>query len=165
MCRHGDNLSRHQLQLRFLMPQSHYSDDAWTLMCLRSPAKQWVFHYCDVILGVMASQVTSLTTVYLTVDSQADQRKHQSSASLAFVRGVNRWPVNSPHKWSVTRKNVSIWWQHHVIFKSDRRFSCRDKWTRNWLSAASKKELFALLPIALIMPILNLYLRSLVFSK
>ena len=62
-------------------------------------------------------------------------------------------------------ENVSIWWRHHVIFKSDRRFPCRGKWTRNWLSAASKKELFALLPIALIMPILNLHLRSVVFSK
>ena len=35
---------------------------------------------------------------------QADQRKHESSASLAFVRGIHRWPVNSPHKWTVTRK-------------------------------------------------------------
>ena len=36
--------------------------------------------------------------------SYADQRKHQSSASLAFVRGSHRGPVNSPHKWPVTRK-------------------------------------------------------------
>ena len=36
--------------------------------------------------------------------SSADQRKHQGSASLAFVRGIHRWPVNSPHKWPVTRK-------------------------------------------------------------
>ena len=49
-------------------------------------------------------QITSLTIVYLTVYSDADQRKHQSSASLAFVRGIHRGPVNSPHKWSVTRK-------------------------------------------------------------
>ena len=34
----------------------------------------------------------------------ADQRKHQSSSSLAFVRGIRRWPVNSPHKGPVTRK-------------------------------------------------------------
>ena len=39
-----------------------------------------------------------------TVYSGADQRKHQGSASLAFVRGIHRWPVNSPHKWPVTRK-------------------------------------------------------------
>ena len=54
----------------------------------------------------MASQITSLTTVYWTVYSGADQRKHQSSASLAFVHGIHRWPVNSPHKWPVTRKMV-----------------------------------------------------------
>ena len=61
-------------------------------------------HYSDVIMGAMASQLTSLTTVYSTVHSGADQRKYQSSASLAFVREIHRWPVNSPHKWPVTRK-------------------------------------------------------------
>ena len=55
-------------------------------------------------MGVMASQITSLTIVYSTVYSGADQRKHQSSASLAFVRGIHRGPVNSSHKWPVTRK-------------------------------------------------------------
>ena len=52
----------------------------------------------------MTSQITSLTIVYSAVYSGAYQRKHQSSASLAFVRGIHRWPVNSPHKWPVTRK-------------------------------------------------------------
>ena len=52
----------------------------------------------------IASQITSLTIVYSTVYSDEDQRKHQSSASLAFVRGIHRGPVNSPHKWPVTRK-------------------------------------------------------------
>ena len=61
-------------------------------------------HYSDVIMGAMASQITSLTIVYSTVYSGAHQRKHQSSASLAFVWGIHRWPVNSPHKWTVTRK-------------------------------------------------------------
>ena len=42
--------------------------------------------------------------VYSTVYSGTDHRKHQSSTSLAFVRGIHRWPVNSPHKWPVTRK-------------------------------------------------------------
>ena len=60
--------------------------------------------YCDVIIGAMASQITSLTVVSSTVYSGADQRKHQSSASLAFVRGLPRWPVNSPHKWPETQK-------------------------------------------------------------
>ena len=55
-------------------------------------------------MGAMASQITSLMIVYSTVYSDADQRKHQSSASLAFVRGIHRGPVNSPHKWPATRK-------------------------------------------------------------
>ena len=55
-------------------------------------------------MSVMASQITSLTIVYSSIYSGADQRKHQSSASLAFVRGIHRWPVNSPHKGPVTRK-------------------------------------------------------------
>ena len=55
-------------------------------------------------MGAMASQITSLTIVYSIVSSEADQRKLQSSASLAFVRGIHRRPVNSPHKWPVTRK-------------------------------------------------------------
>ena len=50
-------------------------------------------HYNDVIMGTMASQITSLTVVYSTVNSGADQRKHQSSASLAFVWGIHRGPV------------------------------------------------------------------------
>ena len=62
-----------------------------------------ITHYNDVIMGEMASQITGLTIVYSTVYS--DQRKHhQSSASLAFVWGIHRWPVNSPHKGPVTRK-------------------------------------------------------------
>ena len=55
-------------------------------------------------MRVMASQITSLIIVYSTVYSGADHRKHKSSASLAFVRGIHRGSVNSPHKWPVTRK-------------------------------------------------------------
>ena len=60
-------------------------------------------HSNDVTMGAIASQIASLTIVYSIVYSDADQRKHQSSASLAFVRGIHRGPVNSPHKWPVTR--------------------------------------------------------------
>ena len=90
---------------------------AGTWMCMfemktnKTPA-QWynkliIFHqhhYNDVIMGAISSQITSITVVYLTVYSGADQRKHQSSASLAFVGGIHRGPVNSPHKWPVMRK-------------------------------------------------------------
>ena len=65
-------------------------------------------HYNDVIMGAMASQISSLMVVYSIVYSDADQRKHQSSASLAFVRGIHRGPVNSPHKWPVTRKMLPL---------------------------------------------------------
>ena len=61
-------------------------------------------YYHHVIMSAMTSQITSLTIVYSSVYSDADQRKHQSSASLAFVRGIHRWPVNSPHKGPVTWK-------------------------------------------------------------
>ena len=61
-------------------------------------------HYGDVIMGTIASQITSLIIVCSTVYSGADQRKDQSSAPLAFVRGIHRGPVNSPHKGPVTRK-------------------------------------------------------------
>ena len=62
------------------------------------------FHYNDVIMSMIASQITSLKIVYTTVYSDTDQRKYQSSVSLAFVWGNHRGPVNSPHKWPVTWK-------------------------------------------------------------
>ena len=74
------------------------------------------YHCNDVIMSAMVSQITSPTIVCSTVYSGADPRKHQSSASLAFVRGIHRWPVNSPHKWPVTRKMfpfddvIMPWW-------------------------------------------------------
>ena len=74
-------------------------------------------HYKDVIMGTMASQITSLTDiVYPAVYSGEGQRKHQSYGSLAFVQGIHRWPVNSPHKGPSNVEKVSIWWHHHDIF-------------------------------------------------
>ena len=78
-------------------------------------------HYHNVMMSVMAYQITSRTIVYSAVYSGTDQSKHQSSASLAFVRGNHRWPVNSPHKGPVTRKIFPFddvimngWrWMHH----------------------------------------------------
>ena len=62
------------------------------------------YHYNDVKMSAMASQITSLTIVYSTVYSDTDQRKHGSSTSLALVQRIHRWSVHSPHKWPVTRK-------------------------------------------------------------
>ena len=79
-----------------------HDEDPWIIII--SPWNQSLnplrVHYSDVI----ACQITGLTIVYSTVYSRADQRKHQSFTSLAFVRGIHRGPVNSPHKWTVTRK-------------------------------------------------------------
>ena len=76
--------------------------------------EQTVTHYNDVIVNTMVSQITSLTIVYSAIYSGTDQRKHQSSASLVFVRGIHRWPVNSPHKWGYA-ENVPIWWRLHAV--------------------------------------------------
>ena len=75
-------------------------------ICMSFPSRrrQSNNNYDVVIMGAMASQITSLTIVYSTVYSDTDQRKHQSSASLAFVLGIYQGPVNSPHKWPVTRQ-------------------------------------------------------------
>ena len=68
-------------------------------------------------MDTMASQITSLAIVYLISYSGADQRKHQSSVSLAFVRGIHRWPVNSPHKKPVTRKMFPF--DDVIVFRPD----------------------------------------------
>ena len=65
-------------------------------------------HYNDAIMGAIASQITGLTIVYSIGYSDADQRKHQSSASLAFVRGIHRGAVNSPTQMASYAENVSI---------------------------------------------------------
>ena len=51
---------------------------------------KYTMHYNDVIMGAIASQNTSLAIAYSIVYSDADQRKHQSPASLAFVRWIPR---------------------------------------------------------------------------
>ena len=67
-------------------------------------------------MGAMASQITSLTIVYSIAHSGADQiKKKQRSASLAFLRGIRRWPVNSTHKCPITRKMFPFDDVHHVI--------------------------------------------------
>ena len=62
----------------------------------------------------MASQITDVSIVYSTASPCADQRKHQRSASLAFVRGSHRWPMNSPSQRTNNAENVSMWWRHHI---------------------------------------------------
>ena len=73
-------------------------------------------HFNNVTMSAMVSQHTGVSIVYSTVRPGVDQRTHQSSALLAFVRGIHRWPVNSPQKRASNAENVSIiWWRHHVF--------------------------------------------------
>ena len=76
-------------------------------------------HYYDVIMGAIASQITSLTIVFSTVYLIADQRKHQSSATLAFVgefTGTGEFPAQR----ASNAENVSIWWRHHEFRRLSR---------------------------------------------
>ena len=86
--------------------------DCWIVKIQELPdlwARKRFWHYIDVMMSAIASQITSLMIVYSTVYPGAVQRKHPSSASLAFVRGIHRWPVAS------NAENVSIWWRHHDV--------------------------------------------------
>ena len=67
-----------------------------------------VNHYSDIIMSVMVSQITCVSIVCSTLCSGADQRKHQISVSLAFVRGIHQWLVDSPHKGSITQKKLPL---------------------------------------------------------
>ena len=85
-------------------------------------------------MSATASQITGVSIVCSTVCSGVDQRIHQNSASLAFVRGIHRWPVDSPYKGPVTRKcfhlMASSWpkaFSHHDIIKMYVSYSTRYK--------------------------------------
>ena len=111
----GSNSWRHHIKIYMnltLIGRHHIQKDkeytlneAWSVKyikastkCVNTCQKSWIAlqtfvrsnHYIDVIMTTVASQITSLTVVYSIVYSGADQRKHQSSASLAFVRGLPR---------------------------------------------------------------------------
>ena len=96
-------------------------------------------HYSDVIMSTVESQITCLRIVYSAVYSGANRRKHQSSALLAFVRGIHRSPVHSPHKGPVARKMFPFhdvimptlnWkprttsWNNSLIYPTDDVFFC-----------------------------------------
>ena len=73
-------------------------------------------------MSAMGSQITSLTIVYSIVYSGADQRKHQSYASLAFSLCGEFTAVTGefPAQTASNAENVSIWWRHHVLDKNGR---------------------------------------------
>ena len=85
-------------------------------------------HYCDVLMGIVASQITSLTIVYTTVYSDADQSKHQSCASLAFMWGIPG-TGEFPAQMASYAENVSIWWHHHDLQSHENSFGEFAKWS------------------------------------
>ena len=89
----------------FARDQSFYAEIVQKLITLVFPEIEvlWI-HYNGAIIDAMSYQITGISIVGSTIYSGADQRKHQSFASLAFVRGIRRWPVVSPHKGPVIRK-------------------------------------------------------------
>ena len=101
-----DIVSHCRMEGNAVIENLHYDVIAWKSFGITGPLMyfglMWawtnnVIHYTDVIMTTMASQIASLTVVYSTVYSDADQRKHQSSASLAFVKGfhlmTSSWPT------------------------------------------------------------------------
>ena len=103
--------------LRYWYMQGMYK---WTAPHISPINKESLCHCNDVIMGAMAFQITSLTTVCSTVYSGADKRKHQSSASMAFVRRGGGGGRNSPvtgefhAQIASNAENVSIWWRHYA---------------------------------------------------
>ena len=119
--------------------------------CVQSLAIEWLavmpesvicgrlllMHYDDVIMDTIASQITILAIVYSIVYSSADHRKHQSSASLAFVWEIHRGPVNSPHKWPVTRKMFPF---DDVIMASKIRLAPLSPSVTVWLASSAHSD-------------------------
>ena len=94
------------------------------LICTQ-PIPWLLMHYNDVIMKAMASEITDVSIVCSTVCSGADRRKHQSSPSRAFVRGVHRWPVDSPHKGPVTRSVIFDSFNRQFMLTSSSRNTTR----------------------------------------
>ena len=114
-------------------------------------------HYDDVIMGAIASQITSLTIVYSTIYSDADHRKHQSSASLAFVWGIPR--TNDQLRGKCFHVMTSSWWPNLICYSllkgircarliSTLYFRCTSLQTlhHRWMLKISTAEITTLIP-------------------
>ena len=116
-------------------------------------ADHTLLHYNDVIMSAIASQINRLTIVYSTVYSDGDQRKHQSAASLAFVRGIHRW---IPHTKASNAENFSVWWPHH---DSTIDANCND----NYITLCHTKPRVVVVCLVMHMPVLLLSLFGIAY--
>ena len=104
------------------LPVARSFDVSFDLHPNKQLSKQWWGWWFETQSCPLLSQITSLTIVYSIIYSGANQRKYQSSALLAFVRGIHWSPVNSPHKGPVTQKMFPFddiimshaWWRHQM---------------------------------------------------
>ena len=104
----------------------------------------YLSHYSDVIMSAMASQISGFSVVCSTVCSGEDQRKHPISKSLACVRGIHGWPVDSLHKGPVTRKMFPFgdvimhlqchrwYWSTSTEFSPFHKYSACDRLIAGW---------------------------------
>ena len=121
-CKYSTVMNQVEQRLIYLIKTPHIS---------YSQVRYGVFavHHSDVIKSMMVYQITSVSIVYSTVCLSPNQRKHQSSTSLAFVRGIHRWSVNSPHRGPVTRKMfpcddvIMVWHSRAMLCISERLYN------------------------------------------
>ena len=83
-------------------PGDHYKE--WRLIGFTYWIRLAIFHYSDVIMSTMASQITGVSIVYSPFSSGGDKKNIKAPGHWPLLGGNHRWPVNSPHKWPVTRK-------------------------------------------------------------
>ena len=144
--------TRKEIIYRSPVDSPHNGSIMWKTFRFRDVTMNWLVekHYSDVIMSTMGSQIISRLFTLETAYSGADQRKHQSPALLAFVRGIPRWPVNSPHKGPEHGKcfhlRTSSWmtrpfpdWQQGIIIPAEFLAPELILWTRaNSISAITQ---------------------------
>ena len=84
-----------------------------SIMSMACNVEYFTVHYCDVIMGAVASQITSLTIVYSTVYSDADQRKKSKLRVTGLCEGNSPGTGEFPAQMASNTENASIWWRHH----------------------------------------------------
>ena len=72
------------------------------------------FHYSDAIMGVMASQIISLTIVYSTVYSGTDKKTSKLRVT-GLCEGNSPVTGEFPTQMASHAENTSIWWHHHKL--------------------------------------------------
>ena len=116
---------------------------------MKEKSAKFTKHYCDVIMAWWrlkppASRLFSQPSIQAHKEKK-DQRNLQSSASLAFVWGIHRLPVNSRHKWPVTRKMFPF---DDVIMKSARAFNeAGNSYWRHAMESQSTSQAFCEAPV------------------